>query len=70
MHDQYFDTLKVKPKNITDFRVRCETKKINVRFFNDGHVGISLDETVLSEDLSDLLHLFEIKCPSVSSDQQ
>lgn len=66
MHEQYFDTLKVKPKNITDFRVRSEIKQINVRYFNDGYVGIALDETVLPEDISDLLHLFEIKCPVVS----
>ncbi|KAI6232700.1 hypothetical protein M3Y99_00993800 [Aphelenchoides fujianensis] len=58
--DQYFDTLKVHPKNMTDFRVRAEQKKINVRHFENGDVGISLDETVLPEDLSDLLHLFDI----------
>lgn len=66
VHDQYFDTLKLKPKNITDFKVRCESKKINVRYFKDGCVGISCDETVLPEDISDLLHLFEINCPAVS----
>lgn len=66
VHDQYFDTLKVKPKNITDFRVRSELKKINVRHFNDGHIGISLDETVLPEDIADLLHVFEINYPTVS----
>ncbi|KAI6206628.1 hypothetical protein M3Y94_00934200 [Aphelenchoides besseyi] len=64
VYDEYFDTIKIKPKNITDFRVRCEQKKINVRHFTDGHVGVSLDETVLPDDLSDILHLFEIRCPS------
>ncbi|KAI6180842.1 hypothetical protein M3Y98_00764700 [Aphelenchoides besseyi] len=64
VYDEYFDTIKVKPKNITDFRVRCEQKKINVRHFNDGYVGVSLDETVLPDDLSDILHLFEIRYSS------
>jgi len=42
--------------------VRCESKQINVRYFNDGYVGISLDETVLNDDIVDILHLFEVKC--------
>lgn len=65
-HEQYFDTLKVRPKNMTDFRVRCENNNINVRHFNDGFVGISLDETILPEDIRDILHLFEIEHPIVS----
>jgi glycine dehydrogenase len=46
-HRIFFDTIKVKPKNMTDFRVRCEEQKINVRYFDDGFVGISIDETTL-----------------------
>jgi hypothetical protein len=34
---------------MTDFRVRCEQMKINVRFFDDGFVGISVDETTLGQ---------------------
>lgn len=59
-HKNFFDTLKIKPKNRTDFRVKCEEKQINVRYFNDGCVGVSLDETVLAQDVKDLLHLFEV----------
>ncbi|CAD5212806.1 unnamed protein product [Bursaphelenchus okinawaensis] len=59
-HENYFDTLKCKPKNLTDFKVRAEEKKINVRYFEQGWVGVSLDETVVPEDLHDLLYLFNI----------
>lgn len=65
-HKNFFDTLKIKPKNRTDFRVRCEEKQINVRHFNDGWVGISLDETVLAQDVKDLLYLFEVEVELVS----
>uniref|UniRef100_A0A7E4V1I6 Glycine cleavage system P protein n=1 Tax=Panagrellus redivivus TaxID=6233 RepID=A0A7E4V1I6_PANRE len=60
-HDVYFDTIKVKPKNLTDLRVRSEQKKINLRHFDDGFVGISVDETVLPIDIQDLLYLFAIE---------
>lgn len=46
---------------MTDFRVQCEQSKINVRYFEDGCVGISLDETTLAEDVKDLLMLFGVK---------
>uniref|UniRef100_A0A915EM84 glycine dehydrogenase (aminomethyl-transferring) n=1 Tax=Ditylenchus dipsaci TaxID=166011 RepID=A0A915EM84_9BILA len=59
-HDVFFDTIKAKPKNMTDFRVRCEEKQINVRYFEDGYVGISLDECTLASDVKDLLHLFGV----------
>lgn len=65
VHDNYFDTLKCKPKNSTDFKVRAEEKKINVRHFDSSYVGISFDETVLPEDISDLLYMFNIDMSAV-----
>lgn len=67
MHKVYFDTLKIRPKNMTDFRVKCEEKEINVRHFQDGCVGISLDETIVAEDVKDLLYLFEIDIKKVKN---
>lgn len=60
-HETFFDTIKARPKNMTDFRVQCEEMKINVRYFEDGCVGISLDETTLADDVKDLLLLFGIR---------
>lgn len=59
-HNVFFDTIKVRPKNITDFEVKCQLKKINVRRYTDGCVGISLDETTLADDVRDLLFLFDV----------
>ncbi|KAH7730189.1 glycine dehydrogenase [Aphelenchoides avenae] len=64
VHKTFFDTIKARPRNMTDFRVTCEEKRINVRYFNDGHVGISLDETTLADDVRDILHLFGVKAPT------
>lgn len=50
-HKNFFDTVMAKPKNMTDFRVRCEEQQINVRHFEDGFVGISVDETTLGNQI-------------------
>lgn len=60
-HEIFFDTIKARPKNMTDFCVQSEKYKINVRYFNDSWVGISLDETTLVGDIKDLLLLFGVK---------
>lgn len=66
-NDLFFDTLKIRPTDITDFKVRCALQKINVRQFEDGqHVGISIDETVTNKDLSDILSLFGVEKSKVS----
>ncbi len=56
----YFDTLRVRPSGdatILMARARDEFA-INLRDFKDGSVGLSLDETVTAENLSDLVGLF------------
>lgn len=62
----FFDTLTVEPKEMTQAEVqqRAQEKKINFRYFDDGAVGIALDETVKTQDLEDLLWIF--KCKNVS----
>jgi len=58
----FFDTLKVSPRlDQNEIRLRAHEMKINLRYFNDGAVGISLDETVSHKDLKDLLWVFQ--CP-------
>ncbi|XP_054276101.1 glycine dehydrogenase (decarboxylating), mitochondrial-like [Macrosteles quadrilineatus] len=54
-----FDTLKVLPSvSKSELLSRCEHKKINLRYFSDGAVGISLDETITKEDVEDILWVF------------
>lgn len=58
----FFDTLCISPKDgAAAVKRRAETKKINLRYFDDGNVGVSLDETVDEVDINDLLSVFGSK---------
>lgn len=60
LNQHYFDTLKVE-LNIEkqdSLRQLAETGKINFRYFEDGSVGISLDETTTIQDIEDILQVF------------
>ncbi|MBX9785590.1 MAG: aminomethyl-transferring glycine dehydrogenase [Chitinophagaceae bacterium] len=57
--DSYFDTLAVKVKDAAAIKAKAEKQEINLRYFSNELVGISLDETVTAEDLFDLINCFE-----------
>ena len=55
--DIFFDTIRITgPDNIVD---KARSNGINIRDFSDGTVGISFDETVTTNDLKNLLTLFD-----------
>ena len=55
--DFFFDTIRTTgPDNIVD---KARGNGINIRDFSDGTVGIALDETVTTNDLNNLLTLFD-----------
>lgn len=55
----FFDTLRIEPKiGQAEVMERAKEKQINLRYFDDGSVGISLDETVRLEDVDDLFYIF------------
>jgi glycine dehydrogenase len=55
----FFDTIRVRPSGGTDALIeRLAAKRINVRDFGDGSLGLSLDETVATTDLHDLWSCF------------
>ena len=60
-NDLYFDTLKVtglseeEQKKIEEIALDC---KVNFRYFDEGSIGISLDETTLQSDLAVLYYIF------------
>ena len=65
--DQVFDTLRVKPKMGAASVVKAaNAMKINLRDFGDGTLGITLDETVTTSDIADLLSCFD--CPQDLAD--
>ncbi len=61
VNKNYFDTLKVAVTDIKAIQQKAEQAEINFKFFNDNHVGISLDETT---DINDIEKILSILSPS------
>ncbi|HMM11400.1 MAG TPA: aminomethyl-transferring glycine dehydrogenase [Bacteroidales bacterium] len=60
LNTHYFDTLKVAmPEGFSTatLRVAAEGARINFRYIDDRHFGISLDETTTSDDLAKIVHV-------------
>lgn len=59
----YFDTLRLElPANVSQEKLRAIAldKKVNLRYFDNGDVGVSIDETVTPADACQLLAIFAI----------
>ena len=58
----FFDTLRVKPGHGTaeEIHAAAKERKINLRRYDDGTVGVALDETVGRDDLGDLFEIFAL----------
>jgi glycine dehydrogenase len=58
--EDYFDTLRVRSKKIKATTVRKEALKnrINLRYYSDGTIGISLDELTSAAEVKTLLAIF------------
>ncbi len=57
-HEHFFDTIWVKSENAGSIREKAEARMINFWYPNDGHIGISLDETTMPEDIEKILSIF------------
>lgn len=66
LNTSYFDTLRVVPVDAELVLKIAASKRINLRDFGDGTLGISLDETTNAADVATLLSLFGIQKSSVS----
>jgi len=55
----YFDTLKIVGLNADHTKTMAEKYHSNFRFFEDGTVGISIDETTSVEDANTIIKIFE-----------
>ncbi|WP_061248982.1 aminomethyl-transferring glycine dehydrogenase [Leptospira alstonii] len=61
-NDSFFDTITIQAGGkAKDFLNKANSKKINLREFQDGRIGIALDETVNASDLKDLFDIFDVK---------
>ena len=55
----FFDTIKVSPRlDVSEIKHRATEMQINLRYFPDETVGISLDETINRTDVRDILWIF------------
>ncbi|RNC82212.1 MAG: glycine dehydrogenase (aminomethyl-transferring) [Phycisphaera sp.] len=55
----FFDTLRIKPADTASEVIgRAHKLGINLRDFGDGSIGVSLDETVTRDDVTDILRAF------------
>ncbi len=62
----FFDTVRVAPvgRQVQDILQNAQLRRINLRAFEDGSIGIALDETVGEADLRDLFEVFNGGHPS------
>ena len=59
LSNNYFDTITVTVDDIAPIRDKALRQQINLRYIDDKHISIALDETTLTEDLYDLINCFE-----------
>ena len=57
--NNFFDTITVKTDNISPIKEKALRQQINLRYIDNKHISISIDETTLTEDLYDLINCFE-----------
>ncbi|CAN5419303.1 aminomethyl-transferring glycine dehydrogenase [soil metagenome] len=55
VNEHYFDTLKIAVEDINAVEREAVNHEFNFRYFTDGFVGISLDETTSSDDVNKIL---------------
>ena len=69
LHEDFFDTLHVAGGRDSLLKVKSELEKhqINVRYFEDGSIGISLDEVSTTGEVQSLLKIFGLDKPPVSA---
>ena len=63
VHDQFFDTIRIalSEQSSQDLKESAESINLNFRYYDNGDIGISLDETISKGDLSDILSVFSSK---------
>jgi len=58
VYENFFDTVVVKADNVKAIREKAERQLLNFRYFDNGLIGISLDETTTPSTLFDVINSF------------
>ena len=61
VYEQFFDTIRIslRDNSVNKIVKAAESNNLNFRYFDNGDVGISLDETISQDDLNDILSLIQ-----------
>jgi len=57
-HSNYFDTIRFLPKN--SWKQLAKNEKFNFRIYEDGSIGISIDETTQEKDIVKICKIFNV----------
>ncbi len=60
VNEHFFDTLKVAVADKDAVLGEAEKRHVNFRYFDDKHVGISLDETTTADDCQAIIDIFAV----------
>jgi glycine dehydrogenase len=58
LNEAFFDTLHIGTEHAATIREIAENTRVNFRYFEDGTIGISLDETSSQQDVLDIAFIF------------
>lgn len=64
---QYFDTLKFAVADASAVKARAEKAGVNLRYFADGNIGVSLHENTDSADIAELIEIISGQKAAVTS---
>ena len=61
LHEEFFDTIRISLENFSldKIKERAEALRINLRYYQNEDVGISIDETCSDNDINDILSIFD-----------
>src|SRR4030095_5427894 len=61
VNKHYFDTLTIdtgSKEKLNELKKKFESSEINLRYFDDKYIGISIDETTADKDIDEVLKIF------------
>lgn len=67
VHNSFFDTLKVKVDSVSVIKAVAEKRHVNFRYFDQKHIGISIDETTSQSDILEIVSIFSEAAGSSSA---
>ncbi len=67
VNQNYFDTLKIAVADKKAIQQKAEAAEINFKYFNDNHIGISLDETTTLQDVEKIISVISGNTTSINA---